>query len=138
MKSDGDSDSRIRVAIVCVRLSVIHCNCISLTLLFHSGGGIGGLALATFLSSSEHDTANLDISLYEASPSLTELGAGVGVWLRTWRILSSYSFDSDDVRARASEHGRAEAAEEDEVGGLAKELRKIAPEGRDMSDGIRE
>ena len=118
MKSDGDSDSRIRVAIVCVRLSIIHC--ISLTLLFHSGGGIGGLALATFLSSSEHDTANLDISLYEASPSLTELGAGVGVWLRTWRILSSYSFKSDHEE------------------GLAKELGKIAPEGRDMGDGIRE
>jgi len=28
--------------------------------------------------------------IYEASPTLTELGAGVGMYLRTWRIMQNY------------------------------------------------
>ncbi|KAI5118612.1 hypothetical protein M0805_008043 [Coniferiporia weirii] len=79
------------------------------------GGGIGGLALATFLSS--HNAPDLEIDIYETAPSLTELGAGVGVWLRTWRILSSVSF--------------ADGSED-----LATGLARIAPAGRDMNDVV--
>lgn len=97
---------RLRIAIVYVLLIVV----ILITLQLDSGGGIGGLALATFLASK--GATGLTIDMYEANPSLTELGAGVGVWLRTWRILSS--------------------------AGLAEGLQGIAPSGRDMGDGMSE
>ena len=92
------------------------------------GGGIGGLALATFLAASSNQNQNprLSVSLYEAAPSLTELGAGVGVWLRTWRILQFYSFNDDG----GGESAGAGAE-------LADELRKVAPPGRNMSDAPR-
>ncbi|KAL5485616.1 hypothetical protein ACEPAI_6657 [Sanghuangporus weigelae] len=79
------------------------------------GGGIGGLALATFLStstSSQHRRLTVDI--YEAAPSLTELGAGVGIWLRTWRILEAVA-----------------------SGALAQDLKAVAPPGRDFGGGLR-
>ena len=85
----------------------------------YSGGGIGGLALATFLASSEYSSSSLDVTIYEAGPSLTELGAGVGIWLRTWRILTSISFPNAKD-------------------GLEDDLTRIAPAGRDMSTNIRE
>ncbi|THH09273.1 hypothetical protein EW145_g2128 [Phellinidium pouzarii] len=81
-----------------------------------AGGGIGGLALATFLAS--QNASDLEIVIYESAPSLTELGAGVGMWLRTWRIVYSISF--------------ADGSED-----LSAGLMRIAPEGRDMSESIR-
>ena len=50
---------------------------------FSSGGGVGGLILAVALSKS----SNIDVDVYEAARELTEIGAGVGMWPRTWRIL---------------------------------------------------
>ncbi|KAH8109900.1 FAD/NAD-binding domain-containing protein [Phellopilus nigrolimitatus] len=94
--------------------------CSFLHVALHSGGGIGGLALALFLAAKRSDSAypnDLDVAIYEAAPSLTELGAGVGVWLRTWRILSSVRFADGEA--------------------LARDLAAIAPQGRDMSEGLR-
>ena len=76
----------------------------------NSGGGIGGLALATFLAAK--GASDIAIDIYEANASLTELGAGVALWLRTWRILTSV--------------------------GLAEDLQRIAPPRRDMGEGLRE
>ena len=74
------------------------------------GGGIGGLALAAFLAISDRND-NFDIAIYEQKPSLTELGAGVAMWLRTWKIMSS--------------------------AGLAEDLKAIAPKGREINpDGL--
>lgn len=49
----------------------------------HSGGGIGGLCLAVSLSRHAH----LDVNLYESAGQFKEIGAGVMIWARTWRIL---------------------------------------------------
>ncbi|KAF8200714.1 FAD/NAD-binding domain-containing protein [Pholiota molesta] len=49
----------------------------------HSGGGIGGLCLAVSLSKHVH----LDVNLYESAGQFKEIGAGVMIWARTWRIL---------------------------------------------------
>ncbi|KAL5526975.1 hypothetical protein ACEPAF_8704 [Sanghuangporus sanghuang] len=79
------------------------------------GGGIGGLALATFLAtstSSRYKQPKVDI--YESAPTLTELGAGVGIWLRTWRILEAIA-----------------------SGALVHDLKAVAPPGRDFSVGLR-
>ncbi|VDC01624.1 unnamed protein product [Peniophora sp. CBMAI 1063] len=47
------------------------------------GGGISGLTLAVALSR----VPDLDIQLYEASARFSEIGAGVMIWFRTWRVL---------------------------------------------------
>ncbi|PPQ62949.1 hypothetical protein CVT24_006189 [Panaeolus cyanescens] len=46
------------------------------------GGGIGGLSLAVFLSKNPA----VDVKLYEATGQFKEIGAGVMIWSRTWRI----------------------------------------------------
>ncbi len=50
-----------------------------------SGGGIGGLCLATALSK----YSNIETSVYEAAEQFKEIGAGVLMWERTWKILAS-------------------------------------------------
>ncbi|KAI0825625.1 FAD/NAD(P)-binding domain-containing protein [Irpex lacteus] len=46
------------------------------------GAGVGGLILAVILSRSPH----ISVDLYEAASELKEIGAGIGMWPRTWKI----------------------------------------------------
>jgi hypothetical protein len=50
-----------------------------------SGGGIGGLTLAVSLA----QYPDIDVQVYEAAGKLAEIGAGVMIWGRTWKILTS-------------------------------------------------
>lgn len=54
-----------------------------------SGGGIAGLCLAVALSKYQ----DIDVAVYEAASSFREIGAGVMVWGRTWRILTLLGLD---------------------------------------------
>ncbi|EIN11914.1 FAD/NAD(P)-binding domain-containing protein [Punctularia strigosozonata HHB-11173 SS5] len=47
------------------------------------GGGIGGLCLAVALSK----YPDIRVDIYEAAERFKEIGAGVMIWSRTWRIL---------------------------------------------------
>ena len=49
------------------------------------GGGIGGVAFAAFVSNltKNASASRIRIDMYESCPTLTEIGAGVGMWLRT-------------------------------------------------------
>ncbi|KAF7361699.1 RNA helicase [Mycena venus] len=47
------------------------------------GGGIGGLCLAVALSKYAH----IQVDVYEGAGRFREIGAGVMIWARTWRIL---------------------------------------------------
>ncbi|KAH9847299.1 salicylate hydroxylase [Lenzites betulinus] len=47
------------------------------------GGGVGGLTCAVALSRFN----NIDVDIYEAASEFAEVGAGIGVWPRTWKIL---------------------------------------------------
>ncbi|KAJ6500108.1 FAD/NAD-P-binding domain-containing protein, partial [Mycena vitilis] len=47
------------------------------------GGGIGGLCLAVALSRHAH----IRVDVYEGAGRFKEIGAGVMIWARTWRIL---------------------------------------------------
>lgn len=47
-----------------------------------SGGGVGGLTLAVALSRYQ----DIAIDVYEAAQSFCEIGAGVGVWPRAFRV----------------------------------------------------
>lgn len=54
------------------------------------GGGIGGLTLAVALSRIQPsiDLVNaVEIDIYEASSELTQIGTGITLWPRAWKIL---------------------------------------------------
>lgn len=65
-------------------------------LTIHSGGGVGGLTLAVALSKAP----NIEVDIYEAASEFAEIGAGVGVWPRTWKILQALGL-ADDLAAVA-------------------------------------
>ncbi|KAF9540926.1 hypothetical protein CPC08DRAFT_598925, partial [Agrocybe pediades] len=56
------------------------------------GGGIGGLTLAVALSQLQLDHL-IEIDIYEAAPELTQVGAGITFWPRTWDILEKLGLD---------------------------------------------
>ncbi|KAF5337613.1 hypothetical protein D9758_014926 [Tetrapyrgos nigripes] len=57
------------------------------------GGGLGGLTCACAL----RNTTNLDIDLYEAADEIAEVGAGVTVWPRTWKLLRSMGIEQNMI-----------------------------------------
>jgi 2-polyprenyl-6-methoxyphenol hydroxylase-like FAD-dependent oxidoreductase len=63
-------------------------------ILFHSGGGVGGLTLAFALTKSP----NIRVDVYEAANKFTEIGAGIGIWWRTRQVLKALGLEEDVVR----------------------------------------
>lgn len=61
-----------------------------------SGAGVGGLMLAVILS--QHP--NIQVDVYEAAHELREVGAGIGMWPRTWKIMKKLGLA--DALARKS------------------------------------
>ncbi|KAJ4481052.1 hypothetical protein J3R30DRAFT_2395837 [Lentinula aciculospora] len=55
------------------------------------GGGIGGLTCAVALK----DCPNIELDLYEQAAHITEIGAGITVWPRTWMCLKSLGLERD-------------------------------------------
>ena len=55
-----------------------------------SGGGIGGLTLAAVLGRFSHD---IQVDIYEAAAEFSEIGAGISIWRRTWRIMEFIGLD---------------------------------------------
>ncbi|KAJ3727753.1 hypothetical protein C8R42DRAFT_638875 [Lentinula raphanica] len=55
------------------------------------GGGIGGLTCAVALK----DCANIELDIYEQATQITEIGAGITVWPRTWGVLKSMGLEND-------------------------------------------
>ncbi|KAL0068338.1 hypothetical protein AAF712_004725 [Marasmius tenuissimus] len=55
------------------------------------GGGIGGLSCAVALK----DCTNIRVDIYEAAAQITEIGAGVTVWPRTWEILKDMGMEEE-------------------------------------------
>ena len=65
-------------------LSVLSCK------VQNSGGGIGGITLAFFILKYATD---IHVDLYEAGPQFSEIGAGITVWKRTWKIMQLLGLD---------------------------------------------
>ena len=64
----------------------------SVSVLFpDSGGGVGGLVCAVALS--RHPDIHIDV--YEAAAAFTEIGAGIGVWPRAWKVLCALGLAED-------------------------------------------
>ena len=57
---------------------------------YSSGGGIGGLTLAAVLGRFAQD---IHVDIYESDPEFNEIGAGISVWRRTWRIMEIVGLD---------------------------------------------
>ncbi|KAE9402060.1 FAD/NAD(P)-binding domain-containing protein [Gymnopus androsaceus JB14] len=66
------------------------------------GAGIGGLTLALALSR----FPNIDVSIYESAQALAEIGAGIGVFPRVWRVIQKLGLDEDLLKTFAG--GRQE------------------------------
>jgi hypothetical protein len=47
-----------------------------------SGGGVGGLTLAVALSK----YPDIEVEVFEAARQFTEIGAGVGIWPRAFKV----------------------------------------------------
>ncbi|KAK7472656.1 hypothetical protein VKT23_000769 [Stygiomarasmius scandens] len=58
----------------------------------NSGGGISGLCLAVALTSRCPD---INVELFEAFDRFKEIGAGIMIWSRTWKILESMGLTSE-------------------------------------------
>ncbi|KZT01894.1 FAD/NAD(P)-binding domain-containing protein [Laetiporus sulphureus 93-53] len=56
------------------------------------GAGIGGLCFALSLHRS---LANVSVDIYESTTVLSEVGAGIGVWPRVWKILKELGLEDD-------------------------------------------
>ena len=56
-----------------------------------SGGGIGGLTLAVALSKAK----DVQVDVYEATSKFSEVGAGVGMWKRTWNVMEELGLGDD-------------------------------------------
>lgn len=59
---------------------------------FDRGAGIVGLTLAVALNEFDKDR-KFAIDIYEATPELSEIGAGINVWPRTWQILKQFGLE---------------------------------------------
>lgn len=42
------------------------------------------------------------MNIYEAAPEFAEVGAGIGVWPRVWKILTQLGLDADMALANAT------------------------------------
>jgi hypothetical protein len=57
-----------------------------------SGGGIGGLALAALISQHSDDVL---VDIYEAKPEISENGAAISIWKRSWQIAQDIGLDDE-------------------------------------------
>ncbi|KAJ7016238.1 hypothetical protein C8F04DRAFT_1202837 [Mycena alexandri] len=66
------------------------------------GCGISGLSLATFISKFKDNDpeSRIAVNIYEAKPEVSTLGAGVGIWKRTWQALQDLNGFKEDVLAK--------------------------------------
>jgi len=69
------------------------------------GGGIGGLTLAVSLHKLCGSRVQVDI--YEAAQTLTEVGAGIGLWPRVWEIMEALGLSTDLAAISSGDSGDA-------------------------------
>ncbi|KAJ7115024.1 hypothetical protein C8R44DRAFT_676103 [Mycena epipterygia] len=55
------------------------------------GAGIGGLTLALALS----QYPDIEVEIYEAASTLAEVGAGIGIWPRPWKIMQLLGLEQE-------------------------------------------
>jgi salicylate hydroxylase len=91
----SETDYKFRVAIAQVfRAASAH----NVNILY-SGCGIGGLALAAFISRfAQHPEGRIAVDIYEAKSEVSTIGAGVAIWKRSWQVLQDLGFEEEIVK----------------------------------------
>jgi salicylate hydroxylase len=56
-----------------------------------SGGGIGGLTCAIALA----QYPDIQVNVYEAATKFAQVGAGIGIWPRPWKVLELLGLHHD-------------------------------------------
>ncbi|KAF5350912.1 hypothetical protein D9758_010492 [Tetrapyrgos nigripes] len=85
------------------------------------GAGIGGLSLATSIAAQWSASAGIEIDqllsidVYEAAPEITEIGAGITVWPRTWKVLKAIGLEQDLKAVLTERERRASSTEEQKL-----------------------
>ncbi|KAL5522588.1 hypothetical protein ACEPAG_8605 [Sanghuangporus baumii] len=59
------------------------------------GGGVAGLTMALAILHFSAGRRDVSVDLYEASPSFTEVGAGIGMYRRTWKIMKTLGLEEE-------------------------------------------
>ncbi|KAJ7215184.1 hypothetical protein C8J57DRAFT_1483179 [Mycena rebaudengoi] len=63
------------------------------------GCGIGGLALAAFISAfASENEGRIAVDIYEAKTEVSTIGAGVAIWKRSWKVLQDLGFEEEIVK----------------------------------------
>ncbi|KAF5350911.1 hypothetical protein D9758_010491 [Tetrapyrgos nigripes] len=112
--TDSDGSRKLRLAII--------------------GAGIGGLTLATSIAAQWSASEGIDIEqilsidLYESAAQIADIGAGITVWPRTWKVFQAIGLEQD-LKAVLSEREKRDAFSEEEK--LAFAFRKA-----DQQDGL--
>ncbi|KAF8632801.1 hypothetical protein AX17_004756 [Amanita inopinata Kibby_2008] len=58
------------------------------------GAGIGGLTLASAIGHLDKHKS-IEIDVYESAAILAEIGAGINIWLRAWKLLKDIGLEED-------------------------------------------
>lgn len=91
-----------------IKIAVVYVPCFLLlptelrNISFHSllsGGGVGGIitsyALASAAARLQTRFASIEIHVFEAASEFTEIGAGIGVTWRAWKVLQLLGLQDD-------------------------------------------
>lgn len=58
------------------------------------GGGVAGLTTAISISRF-NPNKDINIDIYEGAHAFTDIGAGVGLWLRPWNVMKKLGLTDD-------------------------------------------
>ena len=61
--------------------------------IYCSGGGIAGLVSAAAIQHFSGENHDIKIDIYECARQFTEIGAGVGMYLRPWKAMKTLGFE---------------------------------------------
>ncbi|KAL5499134.1 hypothetical protein ACEPAH_1652 [Sanghuangporus vaninii] len=59
------------------------------------GGGVAGLSHALSIAHFSAERKDIAVDLYEAAPSFTEVGAGIVMYKRPWKVMKALGLESD-------------------------------------------
>ncbi|KAF8621258.1 hypothetical protein AX15_007919 [Amanita polypyramis BW_CC] len=61
------------------------------------GAGIGGLMLVSTIAAMDKEK-KIEVDIYEAAADLTEIGAGINLWQRSYEMLVNIGLEQDVVQ----------------------------------------
>lgn len=57
----------------------------------NSGAGVGGLALAAFISRNPQ----VEVVVYESKPEVSAAGEAIAIWKRSWQVFQDMGLDEE-------------------------------------------